>query len=245
VPVTGRMTTLSQVLREYDVAQVDLLKIDVEKSEAEVLAGVDPDDWPRIRQVVMEVHDIDSRVDRICELLESNGFEVNAERDTVTGMTGLYDVYARRPRDKRPGGGQLASRDQYAAAAAGLLDISALRSYACDRLPGYMVPSAFVIVDRLPLTVNGKVDRRLLPDPELSTGRSVTAPRTRREEILCTVMAGVLGVPRVGIEDDFFESGGNSVLGLRLISRIPQAWGVGIHDLYKSPTVAGLAAGVQ
>ncbi|MER6968629.1 amino acid adenylation domain-containing protein, partial [Streptomyces halstedii] len=124
------------------------------------------------------------------------------------------------------------------------LDAEALRTHAAGLLPEYMVPSAFVILDQLPLTTNGKLDRRALPEPDAPTKTGTgRGPRTPREEILCGLFAEVLGVPTVGIDDSFFELGGHSLLATRLASRIRSILGVklSIHKLLKTPTVAALS----
>ncbi|MEU0391017.1 amino acid adenylation domain-containing protein [Streptomyces chartreusis] len=126
-------------------------------------------------------------------------------------------------------------------------DPTALRDYLAERLPDYMVPAAVVALDAIPLTPNGKLDRRALPAPDfraLSAGR---APRTPQEEVLCALFAGILGVDRVGIDDSFFDLGGHSLLATRLVSRIRAALGaeIPISEVFASPTVAGLAARVD
>ncbi|WP_027248867.1 non-ribosomal peptide synthetase [Planktothrix agardhii] len=124
-----------------------------------------------------------------------------------------------------------------------LLAVTELRQFLKAQLPEYMVPSAFVILESLPLTSNGKVDRRALPAPDFQSEEQYVAPRNPIEEILAAIWVKVLKVEQVGIHDNFFELGGHSLLATQLISRIRKTFKVEmpLRELFVAPTVAALA----
>lgn len=121
-----------------------------------------------------------------------------------------------------------------------------LRRFLKEKLPDYMVPSAFVLLDALPLTPNGKVDRRALPVPDMTRPeqeKAYVAPHTPAQEVLAGIWAEVLKLEPVGIHDDFFDLGGHSLLATQVISRVRDAFHVelSLPSLFEGPTVAGLA----
>ncbi|WP_194892001.1 non-ribosomal peptide synthetase [Catenulispora pinisilvae] len=127
--------------------------------------------------------------------------------------------------------------------------IADLRSYVSGLLPRYMIPSAFVVLTRLPTTPNGKLDRSALPEPDLSRVAVAdgTPPRTPYEEKICAVFAELLGLPEVGVEADFFDLGGHSLLAARLVFRLRKMFGdwVAVDMVFGNPSVAQLAAALE
>ncbi|MFE7467340.1 amino acid adenylation domain-containing protein, partial [Streptomyces sp. NPDC057499] len=123
-------------------------------------------------------------------------------------------------------------------------DPAALRDLVRQTLPDYMVPSVFVVLDALPTTSSGKLDRRALPTPVWAETAAYVAPRTPTEEALAALWCEVLGIERVGADDDFFALGGHSLLATRVVSRVRERLGVplAVRDLFDTPRLSGLAA---
>jgi amino acid adenylation domain-containing protein len=146
-------------------------------------------------------------------------------------------------REDVPGDARLVA---YAVLAGGAPAGEALRSWLRERLPEHMVPTVVVPMDALPLSPNGKIDRRALPAPERGPRESYVAPRSPVEETLAEIWSEVLGVERVGVHDHFFDLGGYSLLGVKVVARVQQAFGVSLplHTLFQAPTIEALSQAI-
>jgi len=241
--------TLSEVMREHQVKHIDLLKIDVEKSELDVLEGIGPSEWEKIDQLVIEVHDLDGRLEEVTALLRERGFEITVEQDEWLLHTGLYNIYARRTgllEQKELRNGHHTPR----ALSRNDFSTDSLRNHIAARVPPHLVPSAFVILDRMPLLPNGKADRSALPEPEKIGSEPKTtyvAPRTPFEEVIARIWEDVLGLPEIGVDDNFFELGGHSLVATQVMSRLREALSceMPLRRLFELPTIAELAAAIE
>jgi amino acid adenylation domain-containing protein/non-ribosomal peptide synthase protein (TIGR01720 family) len=119
-----------------------------------------------------------------------------------------------------------------------------LLDFLKELLPDYMVPAVFVMMEQLPLSPNGKVDRKALPDPDFAKtgGREYVAPRNDRELVLAETWQGVLGREQVGADDNFFDLGGDSIRAIQIVSRLKRAgWSTEVREVFQYPTLCGLA----
>jgi amino acid adenylation domain-containing protein/FkbM family methyltransferase len=239
------LMTISGVLKETQAECVDLLKVNVEKSEMDVLAGIEESDWPRIRQIAMEVHDIDGRLNQVVELLSRHGYSVAVEQDwqlEESTKTNFY-VYARREDEASD-----AKTATPASVADELVTARELRAFAAKHLPEYMVPTAYVPIDALPLTPNGKLDRKRLPEPgeEAYPVAGYEEPVGELETTMAEVWAKALQLDRVGRRDNFFEIGGHSLLAVRVVNLLEQAnIQILVVDLFNCATIESLARKVE
>jgi amino acid adenylation domain-containing protein/FkbM family methyltransferase len=244
--VECRLRRLSDVIREERVETIELLKIDVQRAELDVLRGLDEEHWPKVRQVVMEVHDgigkaTEGRVRELESLLSERGFVVVVEQDELLKGTDRYNLYAIR-RDYRP---------VDAIAPKPLTSPSAppapeeLRRFVEAKLPDYMIPHLIRSIDTVPLNRSGKVDRKALPDALSDLGRAKydgSAATTPLERALCRVWAHSLGVGEVGIDDNFFALGGDSIRSIQVQAQAKKQGIVfSLQDLFVHQTVRELA----
>lgn len=247
VTIPVRLRPLGDVIAESGVTRIDLLKINVEKAELEVLKGLRDDQWALIRQIALELHDVDGRLDITLGMLKAHGFEVVVEEDWSLERTAgtNYYLYAVRPGTGRPEGDVGAER--IAMFARPPLSDEEIRAHLAAHLPEYMVPEVCRIVDRLPITTHGKVDRRKLARWSW-TRAGQTAAETRAltalESRLAELWSGVLDLERVGPSDHFFNSGGHSLSAARLAGRVRETFGVAfsVGAVFDKPVLADMAA---
>jgi len=240
-----RLRRLSAVIREEGVAAIELLKVDVQRAEWEVLQGIDDEDWDKIRQVVMEVHDEQGGSGRCAELrrlLEQRGYRIVIEQDKLLKGTDRYNLYAVQ---KNWDGKAAPSAVANETVKPGRARSGEFREYLKQRLPEYMVPAAYVELSRLPLTRHGKVDYAALPEPESSNGQwsAYVPPETEIEQAIANIWQMVLRVDKVSCDQNFFDMGGHSFLIIQVSKHLRDRLGlnVPIVELFKYPTVRSLA----
>ena len=122
------------------------------------------------------------------------------------------------------------------------LDKSKLRDYLATQLPKYMLPSIFIYLDKLPLTTSGKIDRKNLPDQKFTSNNNYEAPTNKQEQMICEVFANILELDKVGINDDFFNLGGNSLKAITLVSILQSNFDIKVTDIFNLRTPKNLAA---
>lgn len=247
VEVPARIETLSSVIRAQGITRIDLLKIDVEKAEMAVFAGLEDEHWPLIRQIVVEVHDIEGRVQALAKDLAARGFTVVHEKAFGGGdAVALVNLYARRPemdhRQATPPAPQMTPA----------VWAATVREFCSASLPAYMVPSDLVPVRRIPLTRNGKADLAALQLMALDRAPEtvMSRPLTEVEQLLAEIWRAALGIASdrpIGPEDDFFLLGGHSLLATRVIARIRDVFALRlpVHALFEAPQLYQFAARIE
>jgi amino acid adenylation domain-containing protein/non-ribosomal peptide synthase protein (TIGR01720 family)/FkbM family methyltransferase len=240
-PVVCQLRTLSELLKEHALDHIDLLKIDVEKSELDILRGIQDEDWPKIAQIVIEAHDIHGRIAVIQDMLEKRGYSVQVEQNHFIQDTTLYNVYARRSQVV-----STSSADIPAQFPEPYLTPASLAALLTERLPEYMLPASYVLLPTFPLLPNGKRDRaalRQMGKARHAGEKALTPPRTAVEAQLVEIWQDVLKQTEIGIQHNFFALGGDSILAILVVGQASKA---GLHliarQLFEHPTIAELAS---
>jgi amino acid adenylation domain-containing protein len=185
---------------------------------------------------------------RIDQQVKLRGFRIElGELDAVLETHPDVSAAVAIVREDAPGDQRLVA---YVVAARGhTVEVDQLRRLCKARLPPFMVPSAFVVVDAFPVTANGKLDRRGLPAPDgsrPSLDRSYAAPQTPMEQALVSIWSEILGVERIGLDDDFFDLGGHSLLAVKTLSRVQESFALELHLhwIFEHPTIRELASAI-
>jgi iturin family lipopeptide synthetase A len=236
------------ILQAHGISQVDLFKIDI-KEGLEILEELTAQEWSMISNIVVRVRSRE-HLESVTALLVQHQYKVLAESSSFSGETQTSYVYAIRPADGVSARisektvtvplHSLASLDDE------ILTPVALRNNLKKRLPQYMIPVAFVLMEKFPLTANGKLDRKAFPaitheTPQLSP--DFISPRTKVEKTLAKIWMDLMKIEQIGINDDFFELGARSLMAVRAVSQIREKFGVDLPlaTLLQTPTIASLA----
>ncbi len=240
--------TLPEVIAAERIDRINLLRIHVEEGGLEVLQELGTEDWLKIHQLVIQA-DQRENLDSVVTLLERQGYEVLVEDGSLLSESGPSYVYAIRPsagyRLVRQQASDahlrsLSSADQQ------ILTPAALRKNLKERLPQYMVPAGFVLMEKFLLNSVGKIDRKALPAFTHETtqlSHDFVSPRTETEKALAIIWAELLKVESVGVHDNFFDLGGHSLLAIKAASRIRDVFEVDLpaQILFENSTIAELA----
>jgi ubiquinone/menaquinone biosynthesis C-methylase UbiE len=239
--VSGEVNTLDLLLKFDELKSVSELREHARAAQADGLEPEDVSAWANDRSLNVQLHWSGPGYDHCFHALLSAANAVQANsRSAFAGPAIAIDeskpwaAYANHPLE--------GIRNQEL--------VPQLARYLRARLPDYMIPAAFVMLDSLPLTPSGKLDRRALPAPEKARPRTeerYVLPRTRTEEVVAAIWADLLGIERAGAYDNFFQLGGHSLLATRVLSRMREAFHVelAVRAFFETPTVAGLAQAVD
>jgi amino acid adenylation domain-containing protein/FkbM family methyltransferase len=241
--------TVSDAIDENKIEEIDLLKIDVEKSEMDILSGINEGDWKKIKQIILEIHDVDGRLKKIEALLKSKDYEIFYEKEEKLQDNEIYNLYAisrgfASVRSEENGDVRNNMLEESWYSPNVLVDD--LKSFLRGKLPEYMIPTDFFVIDEMPLTPNGKVDREslmLIDDSRYNLNDNYMKPENALQEQVAGIWTEVFNMDRIGIDDDFIQLGGHSLLATAIISRLRKLFKIDIpvFSFYENPTIKALS----
>uniref|UniRef100_UPI0030EDBFDA amino acid adenylation domain-containing protein n=1 Tax=uncultured Maribacter sp. TaxID=431308 RepID=UPI0030EDBFDA len=246
-----KIVTISEIIKKNNLETINLLKIDAEKSEIDILKGISNDDWGKIKQIVVEVHDTDNRLNWVENLLQKKGFIVDVDKEESLNETNIYNLFAVKA--KREDINYEVSIQQIEKNKGYYNEeelIKNIKNRLSKSLPDYMIPSYFEIRNEIPLTPNGKIDKKALPKPEVKVENDHIAPSSEIEDTVVEIWAEVLGINKsvISINRSFFELGGNSLLSVKLqqkLSQLDDFKSIQVSDLFKYHTINKLVESIQ
>jgi FkbH-like protein/FkbM family methyltransferase len=251
--VETQLVTLSDILTQNNIECINLLKADVERSESDVLIGINEQDWKKINQIVMEVHS-KYLLDKITLLLRNHDYHIRVDqqpllKDTENFMLyaiqqQLYDFSPARNKYESPGNRPLSRIDPH------LLSSKELRGYTKKEVPRLTMPLDIMFLDTIPMAVDGQIDDQALPIPSRTNcdlDCSSVEPLTFVEENLCRIWEEILAIDNIGLHDDFFELGGHSLLATQILSRIYDTFKIQLSmaRFFDTPTIAGVSKAIE
>jgi amino acid adenylation domain-containing protein/FkbM family methyltransferase len=241
------LDTLSSLFEREHLSDIDILKIDVEKSELDVLRGIEDKHWPNIKQIVMEVHDIDDRLKQILTLLESRGFMCRTDYDELLSGTALCNVYGYRAHLENSLQRATESTPRLSLKPQSILFTEYVRSSLSERLPSYMNPSHLQLLAELPLTVNGKADERKLAAMVPNQDRARTRPADMIESRVEGICLDVLKIREIDLETPLVESGAHSLAVVMIAMRLQDAFNVDVpvRQLQDNMSIASIATRIR
>lgn len=239
--------SLSGIIRDQAIDRIDLLCIHASLTELEVLEELNASDWSTIRQVVIQTERVDD-LESTADALRRQDYEVVVDPASSTESVRQSYLYAIRRSERQPEtarGAEIHLRP-LSASDREILTPLTLRSQLNERLPQYMVPAGFVLLEQFPLNANGKIDRKALPvfaQDSSPSSRNLVAPRNETERKLAAIWSDLLKVKDVSVEDNFFDLGGHSLLAIKAASRIRDVFEADLpaQVLFESSTIAELA----
>lgn len=244
-----QLRRLTNVLKELDLERIDLLKIDVQRAELDVLRGLDDHDWAKIKQIVLEVHDQEGgatagHVAELKHLLQGKGFYVQIHQDSLLEGTDRFNCYAVRPGYAEQLN-KLVDFDEPKTLPTSLSKASSqgLRDFLEQYLPTYMLPQIVSLIDRIPLTLEGKVDYRSLPELQTAiNSREIVLPSNPTEVSLVEIWENILKQSPIGVTDNFFQLGGDSIRSIQMQAiACEQGLSFSIRDIFQHQTICELA----
>lgn len=231
------ISTLSKFIAEKKLEKIDLLKINVEKAELDVLLGLQEADWNKIKQIVLEAHDVNNRLQDIEKLLVKHDFVINTKKDwSLEESQNIFYIYASKNNVETP-------YKMYIPVS--LLEAPEITHYLETKIPHYMIPSKIIFLDCMPLNSHGKIDRKKLSaiTDDGHEKQPDDGPLSEIEQTIRTIWKEVLNVDDINIHDNFFDIGGHSLMLTAVHARLQKEFvcPISLIDLFEFPTVYSLS----
>lgn len=246
IELSCSVRSISNLINNYNLDKIDLLKVDVEDWEEKIIDGIQDDHWTNIDRVIIEVHNKEGRLNRIKKFLSEKGYIIEIEQTKELKGTSLYNLIAFRE-DLEKGKGDSSIQDflvdvEFPVTREELL--AAVNRGLTKQLPSYMIPDDLILLNQFPVTQNGKTDRSKLIETSINDQPIVgdtDSSLSNRGELVLKIISDVLD-KEVPLLDNFFKLGGNSLNATKVINRIKKALDIEIRvrDLFKNPIISDL-----